>query len=521
MDCLRNLPPWSKIDPSHLPERLHTALTESQGSMLIRLNDRHIETIPDNGLLYSLEPPAEILDSKTNGLHLVDSVLIAPHLSSKKTPSSGEPKSRILWKKAEQLHRDGRKLEAIAAYEDLKQYPQESLGAVPSALIADFEICTLLQETRQMKALGKNALVFYGDLVRGRWRLEKPRYRFYSASAREWLQAAGFIDELKKLSSLEDLRSKRTQALESLVSLTGSSLTHETGMPKVLQTADGIFLVLMHRPIQQEPSIALMLSPATLTAQLWPAVFSKGTTDKWIARLTSPDGVPLYATDSRAIPTQLNAVRTISVAGVRWTLDVWPKQVAQLHTELQHRQRVYMAILALFSVSLIFAIYFSIRMLFREVELARMKADFVATVSHEFRTPLTGIRQLTEMLAADRVPEDQRRSQYYSMILRETEQLSRMVENILAAARGTEKRRPFRMEMIDTDRWLRGVAAQFLQSAAVSRSNVIFGDIGPLPHIKGDPEALSLVLTNLIDNAIKYSPENALSKSTQRRAITG
>jgi signal transduction histidine kinase len=51
--------------------------------------------------------------------------------------------------------------------------------------------------------------------------------------------------------------------------------------------------------------------------------------------------------------------------------------------------------------------------------------------------------------------------------------------------------------------------SQFLQSAAGNRANLIVDDIVPLPFIKGDSEALSLALINLIDNAIKYSPENA------------
>jgi len=58
---------------------------------------------------------------------------------------------------------------------------------------------------------------------------------------------------------------------------------------------------------------------------------------------------------------------------------------------------------------LIFGLILTMRSFTREMELARMKSDFVSTVSHEFKSPLTSIRQIAEMLHAGRVPSEDRR----------------------------------------------------------------------------------------------------------------
>ena len=74
----------------------------------------------------------------------------------------------------------------------------------------------------------------------------------------------------------------------------------------------------------------------------------------------------------------------------------------------------------------------------------RPKSDFVATVSHEFRSPLTGIRQLGELLARGRVPSEERRQEYGDeRITRESDRLSRLVENLLDFARMEEGRKQY------------------------------------------------------------------------------
>jgi signal transduction histidine kinase len=93
--------------------------------------------------------------------------------------------------------------------------------------------------------------------------------------------------------------------------------------------------------------------------------------------------------------------------------------------------------------------YFINRAVLREVTVAKLQSDFVASVSHEFRTPLTTVRQLSEMLARGRVSSDERRQQFYETLLRESERLHRLVEGLLNFGRMEAGELHYRFEPVD------------------------------------------------------------------------
>ena len=71
----------------------------------------------------------------------------------------------------------------------------------------------------------------------------------------------------------------------------------------------------------------------------------------------------------------------------------------------------------------------------RESEIARLKSDFVANVSHDLKTPLSLIRMFAETLEMDRVPDEARRREYYAVLTRESERLTRLIDNVLDFSR--------------------------------------------------------------------------------------
>jgi signal transduction histidine kinase len=482
IDCLRDLPEWTRIDPENLPQCLGVALTDQQGSMLLKMRDRRVETIPGNALLYSLE-------------------------SAEPSASAEDSDIRSLYARSKRLREKGRNSEAIAIYENMRRYPKKRLGGVPADFIADLEICSLCREMSQTDALSENSLAFYENLVGGRWLLEKPRYLSYAAIAKEWLRSTGQLEAMNRLVRLENHKLEMTEIVRNRVLRIASSLQDQTSVQEVIQTKEGVVIAFLYRMAPKEPVLALLLSPATLAGRFWPAVFSRSDVDKCNTTITTSGGVPLYASIDQSNPYQFNEERFIRVGASNWNLNVWPRDEGQFYSDLKRRQVIYISIFVLFIISLGFAVYFSARTLYQELEVARLKENFVSAVSHEFRTPLTGIRQLAEMLVAGRVSGDEKRSRYYSMILQESDQMARMVENLLAYARGTANNSPFHMERIETNRWLRETALQFQHSVAGSGANVTINIADSLPAITGDPDALTLALTNLMDNAVKYSPK--------------
>jgi signal transduction histidine kinase len=81
--------------------------------------------------------------------------------------------------------------------------------------------------------------------------------------------------------------------------------------------------------------------------------------------------------------------------------------------------------------------------------------------AHEFRTPLTSLRQLTELLARGRASSEERRAQYYEVLERETERLHRLVESLLDFGRRESGKRQYRFESLDAAELVRSMVAEF------------------------------------------------------------
>jgi signal transduction histidine kinase len=148
--------------------------------------------------------------------------------------------------------------------------------------------------------------------------------------------------------------------------------------------------------------------------------------------------------------------------------------------------------------------YFIARAVKREVDLARLQSDFVSAVSHEFRTPLAAMRQLSELLAAGRVLHEDRRQQYYDSLAGESRRLQHLVENLLNFGRLQAGVRPYRLEPLDPRALVEKVVAEFRSQLAQPDCQIeVSGDAEPV-RLMGDADAVALALHNLLDNAVKY-----------------
>jgi two-component system phosphate regulon sensor histidine kinase PhoR len=158
-------------------------------------------------------------------------------------------------------------------------------------------------------------------------------------------------------------------------------------------------------------------------------------------------------------------------------------------------------LLALLIGAASFTVYRSVA---RELGVARLQSDFVAAVSHEFRSPLTAMRHLTDVLEEGSASSD-RLPQYHAALGRETRRLHDLVEHLLDFGRFQGGRQAFRLEPDDAARIARAVAAEFAAGAReTSRAiSVAASDEAP---VAVDRAAIALALHNLVDNAVKYSP---------------
>lgn len=141
----------------------------------------------------------------------------------------------------------------------------------------------------------------------------------------------------------------------------------------------------------------------------------------------------------------------------------------------------------------------------RESELTRMKSDFVATVSHELRTPLSLIRMYAETLEMGRLKAPQKRKEYLATIVRETERLSHLINNILNFARIDAGRKVYHFGDVQVNEVVHSVVDTYEPHLREQRFQVVLELFEGLPPVSADAEAVKEGIVNLLDNGVKYS----------------
>ena len=163
----------------------------------------------------------------------------------------------------------------------------------------------------------------------------------------------------------------------------------------------------------------------------------------------------------------------------------------------------------------LFATY---RLVRRESEMARLKSDFVANVSHDLKTPLALIRMFGETLEMNRAPDEATRREYYGVITRESERLSRLIDNVLDFSRIEGGRRRYELTPAALEPVVHEVMETFRYPLAQQGFKVSVEVEPDLPDVRMDAEAIGQALANLVDNAIKYSDTRRRVSLTARRA---
>lgn len=148
-------------------------------------------------------------------------------------------------------------------------------------------------------------------------------------------------------------------------------------------------------------------------------------------------------------------------------------------------------------------------------ELDRLKDDFLTIVSHELRTPLTSIRSFSEILFDHQDLEPERRSEFLGIIVKESERLTRLINQILDLAKMESGRMEWRMADVDLAEAVReGIAAtgSLMSENGITLEAHLAGD---MPLVHADRDRLIQVVVNLLANAAKFSDERQPLVSVQ------
>ena len=443
--------------------------------------------------------------------------------------------ARILNAFARVLRKSGLLTEALSTYEEiLGEHGSVVLpGGIPLGPSAALEAGLLSRELGDSPRSLRMSLALYRSLIRREWTLEKSEFEFFAGRVKGLIRelladgAAG-LDLAQFQAEFDGLAGEEAEAQGR----TERALRFQIGAAPALrakiaasagqagQGSPSVRLTLETGGLSYDVSV---LSPAAgadgATARIWgliidaarlredvlrPALsdlFPPGESS-WVVR--GRDGAALLSSEKAASGRPVFKTNFVSNFP-DWALEIHQPPPRLIKTFLLSRRGLYSFVFLLIAGILVFGLILTLRSVSHELELARLKSDFVSTVSHEFKSPLTSIRQLAEMLQSGRVPSEERRQKYYDVLLEQSERLALLTDNILSLAKIESGRAALKLESTDIAALVADVTASIQERVRHEGFTIGLGVDGPLPPVAADRSALGQAVTNLLDNAVKYS----------------
>ncbi len=504
----RQLDALSALPPGSFPEAASTEARQfADDGVLVAFREDSVEVFPDRRLAFYpdkeiVEPPADTVFAEAEQLEfrLRDYAAAAAAYARIARESRRDRRAHAVIREAAVLRKAGRGAEALTLYDRLATTDGIVINDAPVALVAHHARCATLQELAREAELRKAAQSLDAGLAEGRWKVTRAGYSFYTEEAHRWLGQPNTI--------ASDTDERVRIGLASAVAATWNDWQRQprAGAPSIETQQQWIGetpFVIVGRS-QGGAHLALVLGPDTFEQHVLGDVRSLA--ERQGVDVTLIDAEGRTASGLSPPPGAPRAVRAASEAALPWTIYTSPGTAWLPDGTASDRRRLMIGSALIVGACVLVGGYFSARAVHRELEVARLKSDFVSAVSHDFRTPLASFRQLSELLLDGRVATDVDRKEYYARLHRESGRLQRLVEDLLDFGRMDAGAREYRFLPADPESLVRQVADDFA-SESVGRGHRVDLDVtAPLPPLRMDAEAIGRAVWNLLDNAVKYSP---------------
>ena len=447
--------------------RGETASIEAAGGLLLSFSDREAPRHAGAPVLFA---PGGAADRP-------------PHV-----PQSTETALAVL--RVAQGHRaSGRVEQALEAYGRLSAKAEGYLFGLPAPLQGALARVRLLTDVQQWERAAAEAGAVRAELMRGRWTIDRTSFQ---AAWRD-------LD----LAERRPVPYPRTFALSAAVDAlsaerTDSGVTPAAGVGRRSQWVEGQHVTaLWNRTAHQLTVVAV---PTEAVSGAW--------TERWRERRVA---VSLLDDENGVVSGGANPVGEVvtlsrSESGLPWTIRVVSSAPAAELAAAEWRRRRLQIVLGLSVILGLTGAYFVGRAVRREFAVAQLQKDFVSAVSHEFRTPLTSMSHLLELLKEDRPLDEGRRRKYYDALDQETARLRRFVDSLLDFGRVESGVARYDLERVAPAALVSAIVDEFKREPAGEERAIEVQVIQALPDVALDQHAFRLVLRNLLENAVKYAP---------------
>jgi len=424
--------------------------------------------------------------------------------------------------------------EAVAVYrsliEDFSDLSTES--GRPLELASRLEILDALRADKDMDRFFEDSLAAYSRLQDNPWSLDSAPFQFYALRLQEkigealaagasvrvpagYLSAVEDHQELieKKLSAWKLARAVQTDVLPGLVRGLENQDPLEIPLLKTAFEFEGNDVLALIAPLDGTESARNdeFLGALVLTEHL------RGLLDSLVSRAGPPGVVLLIRSNltNRIVrgsenqnPPATRPVLTDVFQGyfLPWQLELHP--IGPGSSEAPFFQNIFFWIILALLVILFIGSGLIIRTIVQEASLLKLKSDFIASVSHEFKTPLTAMGAILEHLLSGEVKDPKKMQDYFGVLRHDSDRLKRLVKNVLDFTKIEDGKREYRMRPTDIVHLAKREIRSFEKESGIEGFRIGFRSDDPVPSVPVDEEAISQALHNILDNAVKFSPRD-------------
>jgi len=425
--------------------------------------------------------------------------------------------------------RQGRYADAIAEYRRLLRTDNAAVLSPSLALLARFQIGAAQAAAGRARHALDSFLALYEALVEERTGVaDADRLAFFKHRTRDYIDAlfakAGAPRPVRSryaaLLEAERRREQRSRFLAYLSRVVRPRLEFQapsrdaSGFVHLWdEFADELFAVAYTtiRAHDHSPLIlGIQLDLEHARRQLFPAALRSN-------RFGSRIGLVVLDRSGRAVcaapEDELSSGQVVAAEGFpsilkSWRLGLVEREPARLRSLALRNVHLFAFVTSAMIVAIVIGVVVTLRGTAHELELSRLKSDFVSNVSHELKTPLALIRMFGETLAMGRVKDATKAQEYYSIISRESERLTQLINNVLDFSRIEGGRKTYELRLDSLADVVRDTLHAYSYELDKQGFEVETRIPDDLPDTLLDRNAISLALLNLLSNAVKYSGDD-------------
>ncbi len=191
-----------------------------------------------------------------------------------------------------------------------------------------------------------------------------------------------------------------------------------------------------------------------------------------------------------------------------WDVEIHFKDVDIFETTAGRQEIVYMLAGLLAIAVMISAGSLATKVVGKQIRMNKLKNDFIATVSHELKTPLASMRVLVDTLLEGSYRDQHQVTEYLQLVSKENERLTGLIDNFLTFSRMERNKQAFAMVKTSPAAIARDAAEAVKTKFSKGKCKFEVNISEDLPDVLADQDAMVTVLINLLDNACKYSYDN-------------